>query len=282
MTAARLVRIVLALYPARTRERYGAEIAELLAHSPRPGRDLLDVAWCALTDRGATMPSPRLRSTAWLLAAPLAFVAALAALAGATAMALNIMTSQVADVAFAVSVLPVVAGAAWAARRYAGDRATAPPVLAVPAALAIGIAATAAIPSVGEAFGETWPAVLAAALCWAIATTVVAAAGRILARRARIGAARTVLVLGGLAAVQGACIAYVLLVHRSYGLPVSSAFVAYPAVISGVGAAGELAEALKALPALLTVCTSYALARVYPLGRRAERAAGAQPVISGG
>ncbi|WP_412538370.1 hypothetical protein R8Z50_21255 [Longispora sp. K20-0274] len=44
------------LYPAEIRDRYGAEITELLDRSATPVRDLADVAWCAAVERiGGTL-----------------------------------------------------------------------------------------------------------------------------------------------------------------------------------------------------------------------------------
>ncbi|MEV6969786.1 hypothetical protein AB0M47_32195 [Hamadaea sp. NPDC051192] len=44
-------RALIRLYPRATRERYGAEILELLHESPKPLRDAADVGWHALTER---------------------------------------------------------------------------------------------------------------------------------------------------------------------------------------------------------------------------------------
>ncbi|WP_162907672.1 hypothetical protein, partial [Allorhizocola rhizosphaerae] len=48
------IRLVLGLYPAHVRDRYGEEIADLLRHSPTPARDLANVAWTAMTEPGDT------------------------------------------------------------------------------------------------------------------------------------------------------------------------------------------------------------------------------------
>jgi hypothetical protein len=91
----RLVHVVLALYPRRVRDRYGAEIIELLTHSPTPGRDLADVAWCALADRGASLTMshtrPQLLRLTGLLAAPLASGVALATVAGMAVAVLGVV-----------------------------------------------------------------------------------------------------------------------------------------------------------------------------------------------
>lgn len=69
-----LSRMALAMYPAPIRDRYGAEIAELLAGSPTPIRDLVNVAWCALVDRGDSITVAQvqhtLRTTATVAFAP--------------------------------------------------------------------------------------------------------------------------------------------------------------------------------------------------------------------
>jgi hypothetical protein len=275
----RFVHVVLALYPRRVRERYGAEITELLTHSPTPGRDLADVAWCALADRGASLTMsharPHLLRLTGLLAAPLAFGVALAALASVAVAVLGLLEGfgyrvgyRLADVVIAASVVPVAVGTVWLARRTGRREHIAAPIFVVPTALALGIVAVASVPYIGEALGETWWATLMSSLCWYAATFALATGGAALIQRAKTGAAWMVMALGGVAILELTCTVYVLLVHRSYGLPSSSAFGAYPVVITGidpglVGApAGQLAEALKGLPALLTVCTVFTLTLV--------------------
>jgi hypothetical protein len=269
------------------RDRYGAEIADLLARSATPLRDLADVAWCALLDRAATLRMPPVRRalvrSAGLLATPFAFGVALLAMASVAVAGFGLLESlglRVGDrpgqVAIAASALPVVAGAVWAARRA---RPVVAPALVVPTALALGTVALAGLPYAGEALGETRSATLLASLCWCVATVALAAGGAVLVRRVGRAVAYPVTVLGGLAVVDLCCTVYVLLVHRSYGLPPSAAVSAYPAVVTGLGRgsagdpAGQVAEALKGLPALLTVCTAFALTVVVT---RATRVSGAR------
>jgi hypothetical protein len=291
----RVLAVVLALYPRRIRDRYGAEITELLTHSPTPGRDLADVAWCALADRGASLTMsharPHLIRLAGLLVAPLVFGVALAALAGIAVTVLGAVEGfgyqvgyRLVDVVIAVSVVPVAAGTVWLARRTGRREHVGTPILVVPTALALGTIAVASLPYLGEAVGETWSATLVSSVCWCAATLVLAIGGAALMQRARTGAAWTVMVLGGLAILELTCTVYVLLVHRSYGLPPSSAFGAYPVVITGMDPglvgdpAGQLAEALKGLPALLTVCTAFTI--TLALTRTTRRHATPKPASS--
>jgi hypothetical protein len=280
-----LIHLVLTLYPRRVRDRYGAEITELLTHSPTPVRDLADVAWCALTDRGASLTMsrarPHLLRLTGLLAAPLAFGVALAALAGAALSVLGFLEGfgyrvgyRLADVVIAASVVPVAVATAWLARRSGRREHIAAPVFVVPTAMVLGIVALASLPYLGEALGETWWATLVSSLCWYAAMLALAASGAALIQRARTGAAWMVMVLGGLAILELTCTVYALLVHRSYGLPSSSAFSAYPVVITGIDPGlvgdpgGQLAEALKGLPALITVCTTFTLTLVITRAKR--------------
>lgn len=276
MSRSRLIHVVLALYPRRVRDRYGAEITELLTHSPTPGRDLADVAWCALADRGASLTMsharPHLLRLTGLLAAPLAFGVALATLASIAVAFLGLLEGfgyrlsyRLVDGVIAASVVPVAVGTVWLARRTGRREHIAAPIFVVPTALAVGTIAVASLPYIGESLGETWWATLMSSLCWYAATIALATGGTALIQRARIGTAWTLMVLGGLAILELTCTVYMLLVHHSYGLPLSSAFGAYPVVITGVDPrlvgdpAGQLAEALKGLPALLTVCTAFTL-----------------------
>ncbi|MEV4279868.1 hypothetical protein [Actinoplanes xinjiangensis] len=215
----RVLAAVLALYPRRIRDRYGAEITDLLLHSPTPGRDLADVAWCALADRGAspTMSHarPHLVRLTGLLVTPLVFGVALAALTGIAVTVLAAVEGfgyrvghRLVDVVIAVSVAPVAAGTVWLARRTGRREHVATPIPVVSTALALGTIAVASLPYLG----------------------------------------------------------------------------AYPVVITGVDPglvgdpAGQLAEALKGLPALLTVCTAFTV--TLALTRATRRHATPEPVSS--
>jgi hypothetical protein len=277
---ARLIRLVLALYPRSVRARYGDEITDLLTRSATPRRDLADVARCALLDRVAALrvpPGLRLglvRSTG-LLATPVVFGIALLAMASVTVAGLGLLEGlglRVGDrpgrIGIAASAVPVVAGAVWLARRAGRGGSVPAPVFVVPTASALGTVALASLPYVGEALGETRSAILLTSLCWYVAMMALATGGAALVRRSGRAVARAVTALGGLAVLHLCCAVYVLLVHRAYGLPPSSALSAYPAVVAGLDGglagdpAGQVAEALKGLPALLTVCTAFTLTLV--------------------
>jgi hypothetical protein len=281
----RLVRLVLGLYPRSSRERYGTEIADLLARSPRPVRDLADVARCALADRGEELTSPATRPhllrLAGLLAAPLVFGAVLTVLALVSLTVLAAVETlgypvgyHVADVVVAATVVPVGAGAVWLARRTARTHSIAAAGLVVPTALALGTVAVASLPHLGGVLGETWRATLVSSVCWCAATVALATGGTALIRRGRAGAARFALILGGLAVLDLACMVYLLLAGPSIPVPLSSAFASYPTVMTGTDLtlagdpAQELSEEFKGLPAVLTVCTVFALTLVAATARR--------------
>ena len=192
----RFVHVVLALYPRHVRDRYGAEITELLTHSPTPGRDLADVTWCALADRGASLTMshtrPHLLRLTGLLAAPLAFGVALVTVASLAVAVLGLLEGfgywveyRLADVVTATSVVPVAVGTVWLARRMGRREHIAAPILVVPTALALGIIAVASLPLLGETLGETWWATLVSSLCWCAATFALATGGAALIQRAR-------------------------------------------------------------------------------------------------
>src|SRR5262245_43439521 len=192
----RLAQLVLALYPRQVRQRYGAEIAELLNRSATPGRDLANVAWCALVERGASLSMsqarPHLLRLAGLLAAPLAFAAALGIVAGGAVAAMAVLEGmgyriwyRLGELAIAACVVPVAAGTVWLARRI-GRRANIPvPAFMVPTAIALGIVAIASLPYLGEALGEARPPMLLSSLVWYAGTLGLATAGAALVRRAR-------------------------------------------------------------------------------------------------
>jgi hypothetical protein len=271
-----LVRAALALYPRGVRERYGAEIADLLAHSPAPVRDLADVTWCALTDRGGSLTvsqlRPHLTRLAGLLAAPLLFGLAMVALASVALTGLAALedSGHLVDVRFvrvllAATVVPVGAIAVWLARRIGRGGRIAAPGFVVPAALALGIGTVASLPYLGGTLGEARAATLVSSACWCAATAALATGCGALIRRRRTGAAGIALVLGGLTVVDLACAVYLSIAPSSADPHLLSTLGAYPALLVGVGSgpvgdpAGELAETLKGLPQVLTVCTAFAL-----------------------
>lgn len=65
-----LARALLRLYPAPVRARYGDEMADLLARSVTPLRDLADLLWCALIERTEHLFMIALRRRRWWLPLP--------------------------------------------------------------------------------------------------------------------------------------------------------------------------------------------------------------------
>ncbi len=285
---ARLARAVLALYPREVRDRYGDEIAGLLAHSARPWRDLADVARTALGERlsggRATLAQARARTVLWhlllLTVMPAALTVVLVALMSATGPVLFFADRWVdaergASVAYAVMVLPT-ALLAWPAGLLAGRVARlAAPWLAVPVALALGLLAIAAVPGVGMVLGESLPGAAAAIAVWCAGIAALARWSGAL--HSRIGAA-AVRVAGTLLLLEATTITYVLTALAPGRAPRNLAAWWFPSAISGVdpglvdGAYLQLSDAIKFLPAVLAVCTVFALTVVSVTRTRARTA----------
>jgi hypothetical protein len=262
----RLAGIVLALYPRALRDRYGPEIADLLANSRHPVRDLADVARCALAERARTLTAVRLRphlhATAGLVAAPVAFAGAFLAVFALFSLVLAVVVGggpspgavTAAGIVLASAVVPVAAGAVWLAGH------TRPPAVAALAPVTL----TAGLLPLALLFtrpGTAWPA-LAALGSWCVVTSAVSTAGAAALRRGhRLRAVLTTAVGGALACE---------LAFTVYGLavlgPASWAFATYPVTVLGLdpGLIGDrsdqVGEAVQILPAVLTVCTAYAAA----------------------
>ncbi|BCJ75581.1 hypothetical protein CS0771_51250 [Catellatospora sp. IY07-71] len=271
---ARLARAVLALYPRRVRERYGDEIADLLTNSPRPWRDLADVARAALGERlsggRAALGEARARTVLWhlvrLMLMPAALTVVLVALTAAAGPVLFLADRWVdaergASVAYAVMVLPA-ALPAWPAGLLLGRCARlAAPWLAVPVALALGLLVIAAVPGFGMVLGESLPGAAAAIAVWCAGTAALARWSGALSR-VRAAAVR---VFGTVLLLQAATIAYVLTALAPGRAPRHLAAWWFPSAISGVdpglvdGAYLQLSDAIKFLPAVLAVCTVFAL-----------------------
>ena len=144
MSRATLIRLVLRLYPEPVRERYGAEVAELLVRSTRPGRDLADVARCALGEWLALFTREHVGRLAVLAAAPVGFLVVTIAVAAGPMTFIRVLEEYAgfggADTAFvvilAISAVLVCAEAAWFARRVACSFVA--PTVTIPVALALG------------------------------------------------------------------------------------------------------------------------------------------------
>jgi hypothetical protein len=260
----RLIRLAVALYPRDVRDRYGPEIADLLAHSQRPVRDLADVARCALAERARLLSYPRLRpylhATAGLLVAPAAFAGFY--LAFVTACSFGVfgvaavggwpVGSWTYSIVMTAATLLLAAGSIWLAGH---TELPFTPVLA-PTGLAAGALLLA--PLIGTA--AAWPTAAAIGTWW----VTMSAASTLAAATVRRGSRRRpvlIMTLGGTLASELAFTMYGLAV---FGSP-AEALGLYPVAVLGIDPrligdpGGQVTDALTILPALLTVCTAYAL-----------------------
>ncbi|MER7006227.1 hypothetical protein ABT297_24720 [Dactylosporangium sp. NPDC000555] len=272
----RAARLVLALYPRPVRDRYGPEIADLLAHSRRPGRDLADVARSALAEHRQALTYTRLRphlnAAAGLVVAPMAFAGAYLAVYTlcASAFAAVAAIAGVSDtyqtswrIASAAAALPIAAGAIWLA-----GHARLPFTSALaPTGLAVG-----ALPLVLLLNGTgSWP-MIAALGCWWAATGALSTVAVGLVRRGRRRRAVLTLALGG---VLACVLAFAVYGSSALG-SASVALGVYPVTALGMDPriigdpAGNVADKMTIMPALLTICTAYALGLV-TTARRARR-----------
>jgi hypothetical protein len=256
----RAVRLVIALYPRHVRDQYGPEIADLLAHSRRPLRDLADVARCALAERMQALTYARLRpyvnATTGLIAAPVAFAGVYLVfytLCAWTFAAAGVsLTAESARVVPAAAALPVAAGAIWLA-----GHARLPFTSALsPAGLTVGaLTVMLLVTDTGR-----WP-MTAAVGCWGVTTGTLSTVAVALVRRGRRRGAVLAMAFGGILACELAIAVYGLLVFDS----VSVAIAAYPLTSLGIDPelmgdpTGRVADAITILPALLTSSTAYAL-----------------------
>ncbi|TDC69127.1 hypothetical protein E1193_30755 [Micromonospora sp. KC606] len=274
----RLIRGLLALYPRLVRERYGDEIADLLTHSSRPVRDLADVAWCALTDRREhfTVHRPCIAKSTMvkLLAAPAIFGMALLIALSAVLMVFNNIDNartgyQSIAIASAATVLPVALLAVRWGRSIGRRGAIAAPGLVVPAALATVVTALWVLPSIplsGESLGASLVATLPATVTWCVGMSVLITVTARLRGRGVLSAVVTV--AGGYLVLELSTIANVLSVLDAQAAPRQDALLWYPATITGydpglvMGTNDMLHDAVGILPAVLTICTVFALAIV--------------------
>ncbi|MBE1492259.1 hypothetical protein [Plantactinospora soyae] len=277
---ARLVATVLALYPRPIRERYGAEIADLLTHSPTPVRDLADVTWCALADRvvrGAqALTLARARTGVFILAKllliPLGLTIALLVLMVAAGPPLNLMVAldidveRTASMVHSLSILPLGLLAWWLGRRLGRSGAVPAAWALAPTALAVGLLALAALPGVGVILGETPDSATLAILCWSAGTAVTCRLLRTALVHRRVARAWLTGLGGGLVLLTLSTIGYVWSAIDAARAPRGSAPYWYLSAISGIDPGLvddthlQLADAVALLPSVLTACTVYAFA----------------------
>ncbi|MEU1605813.1 hypothetical protein [Micromonospora matsumotoense] len=277
----RVARLALAIYPKAVQERYGDEIADLLIQSPQPLRDLIDVAWCALIEQGNFVPMPQLRSRAPRVAGVLAIPPVLGA-ALLTVASLGIMvvatidagaSQALVETVTALAVVPVGVAASWLGLRVGQQPSMAGWLLFIPALLALSILALSSVPILGEALGEDRTAVAVATVVWCLLLTGLVVATRQLASRIPHPTAVLALILAGFALLDLTFIVY----GGIESFPNATALhLWYPSALTmqdfgSPGAATELTEHLKGLPALLTTCTAFTLALAGTAGRHTRR-----------
>jgi hypothetical protein len=256
----RVRRTVVGWYPKDVRDRYGAEIEDLLESSKHPGRDLANVAWHALTERRPVPSGRHLVRALGLLTAPIWF--AVAAYFGYMAPGLVVgMLQQYGGYTdlndtrwLAPSVLAVAGVVAGVGRRH---RIVSPGAV-VPVALTAGLLLTPFIPFVNLFVGvRAGTPETCAAATWGAALIVVARLGR---------SSAPVLVGGGILVNELALTVYGLAAHGAAPLA------QWPDAMAGT--VTPLTARLAILPAVLTIGTAYALGVVH--GAQARTGASAQ------
>ena len=285
----RLIRAVLACYPRPVRQRYGAEIADLLANSPTLVRDLADVLRCALHDQITRRPGApamvraraQARTLGLLVLAPSGFLFATLVLFGVAGYAMNVLSGPaglpVTDPFPVVCSLATVLAAllaGWTGRRLGRRRALVAAAFTGPAGFAVGLLAVAALPILGEVLGETRSAATLAVALWSVG---MAGLGHLLRRQLRLGrtvVARLGALAGGLAVLTLSIVGYVLSAVEPARAPRGQAMYWYLSAVSGIDpglvdrAHLQLADEVKFLPVVLTACTVACLTLV---GATAER-----------
>ncbi|MFD2766755.1 hypothetical protein [Micromonospora eburnea] len=288
----RVVRAVLAVYPHAVRNRYGDEIAEMLANSPRPVRDLADVAWCALADRREFLTVPRLRvrdlALVTLLAAPVVFTAAYFTVLLALMVLLNRGSGGRHEVVHlitnAVMLVPMAFLAfAWG-RQLRRVRSVAALNVMVPVALASVFLALLTVAPNHDFYGlvtsssrsDGVPGALAV-LSWCVGLIALAVAMAALRKRGRHQVAFVVAVVGALAVLEVSTVLHVLSLLDAQDAPRQYALLWYPAAISGsefdLGrGSGHLAGTVGSLSVVLSVCTVFALSLMGTISRSGSAA----------
>jgi hypothetical protein len=218
---ARLVDATITVYPEAVRDRYGPEIAGLLQDSPRPWRDLGDVAWNAALERAGTMSAGRLRphghqmlalvtfpgvffvAMIVLLPATSIIAAALGALAGPGHIGFsgdNGIDMDAGYGTFAVSTALNIAFVALIAslnaRRWIDSLAVPALAFLVPTLLALGCLGTAVLPPGFVLMYEAPMMLPSGVACWWLMVVVAGTQFSVLRRRGRTAAARTLAVAG--------------------------------------------------------------------------------------
>ncbi|GAA1750592.1 hypothetical protein [Luedemannella helvata] len=279
----RLIRAVLALYPAAMRERYGDEIADLLARSHRPGHDLVDAARAGLTERAGALTWPHLRKAAktvgMLIVVPVALGSCMVAAITVAVVAVGTISPAAPHGAVIVCQSLAAAPVALLARRWAlrlgRSVLVAAPAVVVPAALGATILAMALGPAVvlpGDAVSDVLRSYGSAVAVWATALIGTALTANRVRTRFGARAAGWVAVVGAFVALELATITNVLASTDATHAPRGRALLWFPAAIGGLDDA--VTEAAGVLPIMLTLCSVFTLVLTAALARRqATRAA---------
>jgi hypothetical protein len=294
----RPVRAVLAIYPRAVRDRYGDEIAEMLANSPRPLRDLADVAWCALADRREHLTVPRLRvrdlALVTLLAAPVVFTAAYFTVLLALMVLLNRGSADRHEVMHLITNVVMLVPMAFLAFSWGRQLRRVRPIAAlnvvVPVALAsIFLALLTVAPShdfyglvASSSQSDGVPGALAV-VSWCAGLIALAVATAALRKRGRHQVAFVVAVVGAFVVLNLSTVLHVLSLLDAQDALRQYALLWYPVAISGsefdLGRGSDLlVGTVGSLSVVLSVCTVFVLAMTGMVSRpEAAKLAAAVP-----
>jgi hypothetical protein len=274
-----LIRYAVTIYPRRIRERYGDEIADLLATSQRPVRDLADVTRCALMDRvtqkpeRATMPTTPSR---WLDVIKLFLIPTGIQLLSLVPLALLLLALAALEYSFEVTRLlsGMLAGLVavlvfWLARR-AGRRWTlTSPGAVVPAAMSVGLLLWWLLPSIIS--GDIWflphllPWVGPSIASWCAGMMLLNAATAKLPERVSGLSIGLINVVGGFVVMELCTVVRLITVLNDSTLWAHNALTWYPLRLVGysygnaMGYRDTVGEVARGPEALLTLCTVFAL-----------------------
>ncbi|MFE9960478.1 hypothetical protein [Micromonospora sp. NPDC005299] len=269
-------------------ERYGDEIAELLAASDTPVRDLADTARCALRDRliqrTETMTVAQAATAGFtlikLVVAPFAFGVLLLVLLSTAGLLADVTGGhETAPYGYTLAVALAAASMWWFGRWMARSEPMVAAAVVVPVALALGVAGISAVPHVGDVLGEVRAGSLAAVVCWAVGATGLGWAVSVLLRRGRRVAAWLSSGMGALLLLDAVTAVYVVTALPPERAPRHDAPLWYLSTMSwwdpGLvdGAYRQLEDSIKMLPPVLTMCTVFLLAVVGVTASRPRLAA---------
>jgi hypothetical protein len=255
------------------RSRYGDEIADLLADSTRPVRDLADVARCALIDRVTTRtPSPsRPLTIVKLLLVPIGIqllnlVPLTPLLAGSVALKFSVEATWLLSGMLAGFVAVLVF---WWARRAGRRWAIASRGVVVPIIMAVGTLCWWFIPAFFSPNFRFIPLILSVAgpslATWCLGLILLNAAIGRLSKRVSGWAAGLVIAVGGFTVMQLCTIVHMFAVLEPQIAPVRNPMLWYPVRLVGYstgnafGFNSTINDVAQTQEILLTLCTVFAL-----------------------